>query len=114
VSKHLTINNQGRSYWFMLEPLLMSKAVFDRLPKDQQQLILQAGSELEKFALDGARADDRAVAQAYAKAGASVHDLTDAALQKWVALGRDTAWKDYAARNATCAQFLKLAEAVTR
>jgi len=114
VSKHLTINSQGRSYWFMLEPLLMSKMVFDRLPKDQQQLIMQTGADLEKFALEGARADDRAVAQAYTKAGASVHDLTDDALKKWVALAKQTAWTDYAGKNETCAKFLKLADAVKK
>jgi TRAP-type transport system periplasmic protein len=112
VSKHLTINKQGHSYWFMLEPLLMSKKVFDELPKDHQRIIMQVGAELEAFALEGARADDNAVAQAYLKAGASVHDLTEDALQRWVALSQQTAWKDYAARNESCARFLKLAEQV--
>ena len=112
VSKHLTINKQGHSYWFMLEPMLMSKLVFDQLPKDQQQVILQVGADMESFALDGARADDRAVAQAYVKAGAQVHELTDAALQRWVALSRETAWKDFAGKNASCARLLALAEQV--
>jgi TRAP-type C4-dicarboxylate transport system substrate-binding protein len=113
VSKHLTINKQGKSYWFMLEPLLMSKAVFEKLPKDQQSLIMTVGAEMEKFALEGARADDVSVADAYIKAGAKVHDLTDAALAKWVALARTSAWKDYAEHSANNARFLKLAEAVT-
>jgi TRAP-type C4-dicarboxylate transport system substrate-binding protein len=65
VSKHLTVNKKGKSYWFMLEPLLMSKTVFDKLPKDQQALIMSVGAEMEKFALDGARADDAQVADAY-------------------------------------------------
>lgn len=113
VSKHLTISKTGKSYWFMLEPLLMSKAVFDKLPKDQQALILTLGAEMEKFALEGARADDQSVSEAYLKAGAKVHDLTDAALAKWVALARTTAWKDYAEKNAGSANLLKLAEKVT-
>jgi len=112
VSKHLTINKLGHSYWFMLEPLLMSKIVFDSLPKDQQQIVVQVGTDLEAFALDGARNDDRAVAAAYIKAGATVHELTDDALRKWVTLARETAWKDYAGKNETCARFLKLAEQV--
>jgi TRAP-type C4-dicarboxylate transport system substrate-binding protein len=113
VSKHLTISKTGKSYWFMLEPLLMSKAIFDKLPKDQQALIMTVGAEMEKFALDGARSDDAAVTDAYLKAGAKVHDLTDAALAKWVALARTTAWKDYADKNAGSAKLLKLAEKVT-
>jgi TRAP-type C4-dicarboxylate transport system substrate-binding protein len=113
VSKHLTINKQGKSYWFMLEPLLMSKAVFDKLPKDQQALIMTVGAEMEKFALAGARADDIKVAEAYTKAGATVHDLSDAALAKWVALARTSAWKDYADHSPNNAKFLKLAEGVS-
>jgi len=112
VSKHLTISKVGKSYWFMLEPLLMSKAVFDKLPKDQQALIMTVGAEQEKFALEGARADDAQVADAYVKAGAKVHDLTDAALAKWVALSRTTAWKDYAEKSESCAKLLHLAEKV--
>ena len=113
VSKHLTISKTGKSYWFMLEPLLMSKAIFDKLPKDQQALIMTVGGELEKFALDGARADDAQVADAYLKAGAKVHDLTDAALGRWVALSRTSAWKDFAEKNESCAKLLKLAEKVS-
>ena len=112
VSKHLTISRKGKSYWFMLEPLLMSKAVFDKLPKDQQTLIMTIGGEMEKFALDGARADDAQVADAYIKAGAKVHDLTDDALAKWVALAKTSAWKDYAEKNEGSARLLKLAEKV--
>ena len=112
VSKHLTISKKGKSYWFMLEPLLMSKAVFDKLPKDQQTLIMTIGAEMEKFALEGARADDAQVADAYIKAGAKVHDLTDDALAKWVALAKTSAWKDYAEKNEGSARLLKLAEKV--
>jgi len=34
-------------------------------------------------------------------------------LTKWRAIAESTAWKDFAARNASCADLLKLAEAVT-
>ena len=68
--------------------------------------------EPEKFALEGARADDAQVADVYRKAGATVHDLTDAALAKWVALARTSAWKDFAEKNESCAKFLRLAEKV--
>ena len=33
-------------------------------------------------------------------------------IAKWKAVAQDTAWKDFAARNAACANMLKLAEAV--
>ena len=109
VSKHLT-TGRGRAYWFMLEPLLMAKSVFDKLPKDQQQAIMQAGAEMEKFGSEQAKVDDRQVAEIYAKAGAKVYDLDEKAIKKWQALARDTAWKDYADKSPNCARMLKLAE----
>src|SRR5262250_3202620 len=48
VSKSLT-TGRGKSYWYMLEPVLMSKQVFDALPKDQRDTIMKIGAELEAF-----------------------------------------------------------------
>lgn len=109
VSKHLT-TGRGRSYWFMLEPLMISKAVFDRLPKDQQDVIMAVGAEMEKFGYEGAKADDKTVAEVFAKAGAKTYDLDEATLKKWQAIARDTAWKDYAAKSESCAKIMAAAQ----
>jgi TRAP-type C4-dicarboxylate transport system substrate-binding protein len=109
VAKALT-TGRGKAYWFMLEPLLMSKPVFDGLPKDLQGVVVSVGADLEKFAYDGAKADDAAVANVYQKSGAKVLDLSAATVAKWQAIARDTAWKDYAAKTERCAQLLKLTE----
>jgi len=111
VAKQLT-TGRGRAYWFMFEPLLISRQIFDALPRDQQAIVMQVGGELEKLALDSARADDVAVATIYEKAGAKAHDLSDATVRKWQAIARDTAWKDYAQKTALSAELLKLAEQV--
>jgi TRAP-type C4-dicarboxylate transport system substrate-binding protein len=111
VSKALTTGRNG-SYWFMLEPLMISKAVFDRLPKDQQKAVMDVGAELEAFALKSAHEDDSQVAAVYQKAGAKVVDLNPASLKKWQAIARNTAWKDFAARNENCAKLITLAEKV--
>jgi TRAP-type C4-dicarboxylate transport system substrate-binding protein len=109
VSKALT-TGRGKSYWFMLEPLMMSKAVFDKLPKDQQTQIMTVGAELEAFARKSAQADDQQVAAVYQKAGAKVVDLSEASVKKWQDIARRTAWRDYAAKNENCAKLLQLAE----
>jgi TRAP-type C4-dicarboxylate transport system substrate-binding protein len=111
VSKALT-TGRGKSYWFMLEPLMMSKAAFDRLSKDQQAVIMQVGAEMEAFALKEAKADDEEVAKVFAKAGAKTVDLTEATVKKWQDIARRTAWKDFAAKNANTAKLLQLAEQV--
>jgi len=112
LSKHLT-TGRGKSYWFMLEPLLMSKSVFDALPKAQQDAIISVGLEMEKFGLEGAKADDIKVAEVYQKVGAKVHDLDAAMVEKWRAIARDTAWKDYAGKTEFSANLLKSAQEVT-
>ncbi|QRE75864.1 TRAP transporter substrate-binding protein DctP [Methylobacterium aquaticum] len=111
LSKSLT-SGRGRSYWFMLEPIMMSKAIFDGLPKDQQDLIMAVGAELESFGQEGAQADDTRVEQIFSKAGAKVETLDEATLNRWRDIARDSAWKDYAAKSSSCAEMLKLAEAV--
>jgi TRAP-type C4-dicarboxylate transport system substrate-binding protein len=109
ISKHLT-TGRGKAYWFMLEPLLMSKQIFDALPKDQRDVIMAVGAELEKFGTEGARADDQAVAGVYVKAGAKVYDLDAATVKKWQDIARRTAWKDYAEKSESCAKLLQAAE----
>ena len=109
IAKHLT-SGRNKAYWFMFEPLLMSKDVFAKLPKAQQDIIMQTGAEQEKFALDAARADDKIAADVYAKAGAKVWDLDDATVRKWQAIARDTAWKDYGERGEAEAALLKAAQ----
>jgi TRAP-type C4-dicarboxylate transport system substrate-binding protein len=111
VGKTLT-TGRGKSYWFMLEPLIMSKQIFDALPKDQQDAIMKIGAELEKFGTDEAINDDKAVAEVYAKKGAKVLDLDEKTVDKWRAIARDTAWKDYAQKTPLSAELLKLAEQV--
>ncbi len=111
LSKHLT-TGRGRSYWFMCEPLMMSKAIFDSLAKGEQDLLMALGEELEAFGTKGAKTDDDKVAEVFTKAGAKTHDLDDAVIEKWRAIARETAWKDYASKSASCAELMKLAEAV--
>src|ERR1700712_771233 len=94
IAKHLT-TGRNKAYWFMLEPLLMSKDVFAKLTKPQQDLIMAVGAEQEKFATDAARADDKAAADVYTKAGAKVYDLDEAMVKKWQTIARTTARKDF-------------------
>ena len=111
IAKAVTTGRTG-SFWFMFEPLLMSKQVFDSLPSAHQKVINDVGAELEAFGLQAAKADDEDLARVFAKAGVTVRDMDAAAIGKWKALAEGTAWKDFAERNAACANLLKLAQAV--
>ena len=109
VAKSLTTGRTG-AYWFMFEPLMMSKAVFDKLTKEQREIVLAVGAEMEKFALEATKKDDVDVATVYQKAGAKVVDLSPATIKKWQDIARRTAWKDYASKNEGSAKLLALAE----
>lgn len=111
LAKHLT-TGRAKSYWFMLEPLLMSKAVFDRLSNEEREIVMSVGAELEEYGRAAAVEDDVRVAKVYEAAGAKVHDLDESIVQKWRELARETAWKDYAGKNENCARMLKLATEV--
>jgi TRAP-type C4-dicarboxylate transport system substrate-binding protein len=109
VAKQLT-TGRGQAYWFMFEPLMISRAVYERLGRDEQNLIMTIGAEMEKFALDACKVDDNQVAKVYVKAGGKAYDLSQATVQRWQDIARRTAWKDFAARNESCAALMKAVE----
>jgi len=90
----------------------LSSAIASSLPKDQQDAIMKIGAELEEFGTDEAMADDKSVADVYAKKGAKVFDLDEATVDKWRAIARESAWKDYAGKTPLSAELLKLAEGI--
>jgi TRAP-type C4-dicarboxylate transport system substrate-binding protein len=111
IAKNVTTARHG-SFWFMLEPLLMSKTVFDSLTPEQQQAITEIGTAQEPFAVEQARADDTRLVDIYTKAGVGVHDMTPESIAQWKTVAQDSAWKDFAGRSPACANLLKLAGAV--
>ena len=112
IAKSLATPRQ-KSFFFVFEPLLMSKQVFDALPKDQQTAIMDIGAEMEKFALEKAKADDDEVAKVYEKRGIKTYAIDQAQVAKWKAVARDTCWKEYADKSASNAEFLKLSQQVS-
>ena len=111
LAKFLT-SGRERAYWFMLEPVLMSKAIFASLPKEQQDLIMAAGAELEPFGQAAARADDKRVEDVFTSAGAKVRVLDEKTLGKWRDIARQTAWRDFTSKSESCAELLKFAEKI--
>ncbi|UVW27045.1 TRAP transporter substrate-binding protein DctP [Massilia sp. H6] len=101
---------RGGAYWFMFEPLMMSRSVFERLSRQQQAAVMAVGADLEAFALKAARADDAAVASVFQATGAQVVDMNAQALRKWQSIARANAWREFGERNANCARLLELAE----
>lgn len=111
VARNLT-TGRGKSFWFMLEPLLISKQVFDELTPAQQAIMIEIGESLVPFGMASAKADDQAIADIFVKGGAKIHDMTAATVERWRGIAVDSAWNEYASRTPDCARLLKLAQEV--
>ncbi|MGA7329385.1 MAG: TRAP transporter substrate-binding protein DctP [Rhodomicrobium sp.] len=105
LAKGLTTARDG-SIWFMCEPLLMSKDIFESLPAGQQKIIADVGEEMEPFGTEEAKKDDHEVAKIYGAKGATVADFSASDLDKWRVIAEATAWKDFAAKSPEAAELL--------
>ena len=112
LAKAFTTGRTG-AFWFILEPLLMSKVIFDGLTVQQQQIILDTGREMEVWGIAEAKKDDQEAANVYAAKGATIIDLSADDLAKWREVSQASAWKDFAEKTTTAAELLKLALKLT-
>lgn len=103
---------QSFTFWYMLNPLLMSKKTYDRLTAEQQKVVLKVGHEMQAYALAACQANDKKVAQVYAKAGGHVYDMDKAQFLQWKLLAKKSAWKDFASHVKDGQKLLDMAEAV--
>jgi len=111
VGKAVT-TGRNKTFWFMFEPLVISKAAFDGLTPDQQKIVMDVGASLEKFGMDESKKDDQRLADIYAKAGAKVADMDEATFQKWRKIAQDTAFKDFEDKVKGGKKLLEMALAV--
>jgi TRAP-type C4-dicarboxylate transport system substrate-binding protein len=111
VAKSVT-TARGKSFWFMFEPLLISKATWDTLTPAQQKVVMEVGASLEPFAVEGAKKDDQLLAEVYGKGGDKVVDMDQASFDKWLAIAKETAYKDFAENVKNGKQLLDMALSV--
>jgi TRAP-type C4-dicarboxylate transport system substrate-binding protein len=110
-AKHVT-TARDKTFWFMFEPIMMSKATFDKLSPDQQKIVMDVGAGLEKFGMDAAKADDQKLAEVYKSAGDGVQDMNEAAFAKWREVARASSWKDFEEKVPNGKKLLEMAVAV--
>jgi TRAP-type transport system periplasmic protein len=111
VAKYVT-TARDHTFWYMFEPLLMSKTTYDKLTPEQQKIVMEVGHSLQKFALDACKADDKKVADVYAKAGDKVYDMSAAQFQQWKTLAEKSAWKNFADNVKDGKHIIEMAQAV--
>jgi TRAP-type C4-dicarboxylate transport system substrate-binding protein len=110
-SKHVT-SARNKTFWYMFEPLLISKSLYDSLTPEQQKIVMDVGASLESFGMEESKKDDQRMAGVYQAAGAEVHDMDAAAFAKWRAIAEQTAFKNFAENVKNGRALLDMAVAV--
>jgi hypothetical protein len=73
---------------------------------------MEVGASLEPFAVEGAKKDDQLLAEVYGKGGDKVVDMDQASFDKWLAIAKETAYKDFAENVKNGKQLLDMALSV--
>ncbi len=110
-SKYLTTPGE-RSFFFILEPIMIAKSVWTTLSASEQQTMLAVGEEMIPFNLAGAKDDDAEMARVFAAAGVEVHPMANSTVDAWQAVARASSWKQYAEKTPLAAKMLEMAEQV--
>lgn len=84
--------------WFMYEPVLVSKKVFEGLTPEQQKAILDAGEKAEAFFNEEVRKGDQVMIDAYKKAGVEVVEMSKEDYDAWLAVAKESSYKNFAAK----------------
>ncbi len=86
----------ANALWFMYEPILMSKRSWDKLNKDQQEALLAAGKVAEEYFLGEAKGLDDKLVKAYEDAGVEVVEMSGDDYNSWLAIAKETSYKNFA------------------
>jgi TRAP-type C4-dicarboxylate transport system substrate-binding protein len=111
VAKYVT-TARDHTFWYMFEPMLMSKATYEKLTPEQRKIVHEVGHSLQAFALESCKNDDKKVAEVYGKAGDKVLDMNEQQFNEWKKLAEKSAWKDFAAKVKDGKKLLEMAQAV--
>ncbi|HEX2146960.1 MAG TPA: TRAP transporter substrate-binding protein DctP [Pseudorhizobium sp.] len=98
--------------WFMYEPVLMSKKVFERLSPEQQKAILDAGEKSEAFFDAEVRKGDQIMIDAYKKAGVEVVEMSKQDYDAWLELAKQSSYRNFAEKVPGGDQLIEKALAV--
>ncbi|WP_230534104.1 TRAP transporter substrate-binding protein [Microvirga roseola] len=82
--------------WFMYEPVLISKKVFDKLKPEQQKAILEAGEKAEKWFAQEAKKGDEKMIDTFKKAGVEVVEMSPEDYQAWLNVAKESSYKNFA------------------
>jgi len=82
--------------WFMYEPVLMSKKSFDRLNKQQQEVLLKAGKKAEDFFNQATKKLDDEMVDTFKKNNVEVVSMSQPEYDAWLKIAQESSYKEFA------------------
>jgi TRAP-type C4-dicarboxylate transport system substrate-binding protein len=82
--------------WFMYEPVLMSKKSFDKLNKQQQDVLLKAGKKAQDYFAKEAKGLDEEMVKVFKDNKVEVVTLTPAEYDAWVNVAKQSSYAEFA------------------
>ncbi|WP_223115670.1 TRAP transporter substrate-binding protein DctP [Paracoccus amoyensis] len=79
--------------WFMYEPVIVSKKVYDRLTPEQQQALMDAGQRAEDWFAQQATGLDQKMIDTFTQAGVEITEMTKENYDAWLQIAQDTSYK---------------------
>ncbi|MBJ3763774.1 TRAP transporter substrate-binding protein DctP [Maribius pontilimi] len=98
--------------WFMYQPMLMNKSVFDGLTEEQQTALMDAAAKAEAFYLEQAKAEDGEARQVFADNGVEIAEMTEEQFNAWREIAQETAYKAFLEGSPDGQRLLDLALSV--
>ncbi len=82
--------------WFMYEPILMSKQVFEGLTEEQQKAILAAAEKAEAYFSEEIKKGDQIMVDTFKKANVEVVEMSKQDYDAWLAIAKESSYKNFA------------------
>jgi TRAP-type transport system periplasmic protein len=82
--------------WFMYEPVLMSKKSFNRLNKQQQDVLRAAGKKAEAYFREAGKGLDEEMVRAFKEHGVDVAEMTPAEYDEWIKVAQQSSYAEFA------------------
>jgi TRAP-type C4-dicarboxylate transport system substrate-binding protein len=98
--------------WFMYEPVLMSKRTFNRLNKQQQEVLLKAGKKSEEYFNQETKKLDDEMVQTFKKNNVEVVTMTPDEYNAWIKIAQESSYKQFASEVSDGKKLIDAALAV--
>jgi TRAP-type C4-dicarboxylate transport system substrate-binding protein len=82
--------------WFMYEPVLMSKKVYESLTPEQQKAIMDAGKASEAYFSAEIRKGDDKMVDTFKQANVEVVEMSKQDFDAWLAVAKESSYKKFA------------------